>query len=56
MTLTSTHCIPEQFTFERVESRQVIVNFLGRDSHLDAGLMLIAAHLPKTLNNRPIQC
>lgn len=40
---TSTHCIPEQFSFGRVESRQVIVNFQGGTVTSDAGLMLIAA-------------
>ena len=43
MTPRSTHCIPEQFTFGRVQSRQVIVNFKGGTVTSDAGLMLIAA-------------
>ena len=43
MTPTSTHCIPEQFTFGRVESRQVIVNFNGGTVTSDGGLTLIAA-------------
>ncbi len=43
MTPTSTQCIPEQFPFGRVESRQVIVNFKGGTVTSDAGLMLIAA-------------
>lgn len=43
MTPTSTQCIPELFTFGRVESRQVIVNFKGGTVTSDAGLTLIAA-------------
>lgn len=43
MPRTSTDCIPEQFTFGRVESRQVIINFNGGTVTSDAGLMLIAA-------------
>ena len=43
MTPSSTQCIPEQFTFGRVESRQVIVNFKGGTVTSDAGLTLIAA-------------
>ncbi len=43
MTPTSTDCIPEQFTFGRVESRQVILNFKGGTVTSDAGIMLIAA-------------
>lgn len=43
MTPTPTQCIPEQFTFGRVESRQVIVNFKGGTVTSDAGLSLIAA-------------
>lgn len=43
MTPTSTQCIPEQFSFGRVESRKVIVNFNGGTVTSDAGLMLIAA-------------
>ena len=43
MTPISTQCIPEQFTFGRVESRQVIVNFNGGTITSDAGLTLIAA-------------
>ena len=39
---TFTHRIPEQFTFGRVESRQVIVNFLGGTVTSDAGLTLVA--------------
>ena len=42
MTPTFTQCIPEQFTFGRVESRQVIVNFKGGTVTSDAGLTLIA--------------
>lgn len=42
MTPTSTQCIPEQFNFERVESRQVIVDFKGGTVTSDAGLTLIA--------------
>ena len=42
MTPTSTQSIPEQFTFGRVESRQVIVNFKGGTVTSDAGLTLIA--------------
>ena len=42
MTPTSTQCIPEQFSFGRVESRQVIVNFKGGTVTSDAGLTLIA--------------
>lgn len=42
MTPTSTQCIPEQFTFGRLESRQVIVNFQGGTVTSDAGLTLIA--------------
>ncbi|HEY9833512.1 MAG TPA: IS1380 family transposase [Stenomitos sp.] len=42
MTLTSTDCIPEQFPFKRVKSRQVIVNFKGGTVTSDAGLTLIA--------------
>jgi hypothetical protein len=42
MTPTSTDCIPEQFKFKRVESRQVIVNFKGGTVTSDAGLTLIA--------------
>lgn len=42
MTSTSTQCIPEQFTFGRVESRPVIVNFNGGTVTSDAGLTLIA--------------
>ena len=38
MTPTSTQCIPEQLTFGRVESRQVIVNFKGGTVTSDAGL------------------
>lgn len=43
MPATVTQCIPEQFSFGRVESRQVIVNFNGGSVTSDAGLMLIAA-------------
>lgn len=43
MTPPSTPCVPEQFTFGRVESRQVIVNFEGGTVTSDAGLTLIAA-------------
>jgi hypothetical protein len=43
MTPISTQCIPEQFTFGRVESRQVVVNFNGGTITSDAGLTLIAA-------------
>lgn len=43
MTQTSTDCIPGNFTFGRVESRQVIVNFNGGTVTSDAGLTLIAA-------------
>lgn len=43
MTPTSTQCIPQQFNFGRVESRQVIVNFKGGTVTSDAGLTLIAA-------------
>ena len=39
---TYTQCIPEHFTFGRVESRQVIVNFKGGTVTSDAGLTLIA--------------
>lgn len=42
MTPTSTDCIPEQFPFKRVKSRQVIVNFQGGTVTSDAGLTLIA--------------
>lgn len=42
MTPTSTDCIPEQFQFKRVKSRQVIVNFQGGTVTSDAGLTLIA--------------
>lgn len=42
MTPTSTDCIPEQFKFKRVKSRQVIVNFKGGTVTSDAGLTLIA--------------
>lgn len=42
MTPTFTQCIPEQFPFGRVESRQVIVNFKGGTVTSDAGLTLIA--------------
>ncbi|HAA32711.1 MAG TPA: IS1380 family transposase [Cyanobacteria bacterium UBA8553] len=42
MTPTSTDCIPEQFKFGRVKSRQVIVNFQGGTVTSDAGLTLIA--------------
>jgi hypothetical protein len=42
VTPISTQCIPEQFHFGRVESRQVIVNFNGGTITSDAGLMLIA--------------
>ena len=42
MTPTSTPCIPEQFSFGRVESRQVIVTFKGGTVTSDAGLTLIA--------------
>ena len=42
MTPTSTDCIPEQFQFKRVKSRQVIVNFKGGTVTSDAGLTLIA--------------
>jgi hypothetical protein len=42
MNPTSTDCIPEQFQFKRVESRQVIVNFKGGTVTSDAGLTLIA--------------
>ncbi len=41
MTSTSTQCIPE-FTFVRVESRPVIVNFKGGTVTSDPGLTLIA--------------
>ena len=43
MTPISTQCIPEQFTFGRVKSRQVVVNFNGGTITSDAGLTLIAA-------------
>lgn len=43
MPRTATPCTPEQFTFGRVESRDVIVNFNGGAVTSDAGLMLIAA-------------
>jgi hypothetical protein len=42
MTPTSTDCIPEQFKFGRVKSRQVIVDFQGGRITSDAGLTLIA--------------
>lgn len=42
MTPTLTDCIPEQFKFERVKSRSVIVNFQGGTVTSDAGLTLIA--------------
>lgn len=42
MTPTSTDCIPEQFQFKRVKSRQVIVNFKGGTVTSNAGLTLIA--------------
>lgn len=42
MTPLSTYCIPEQFKFERVKSRQVVVNFKGGTVTSDAGLSLIA--------------
>ncbi|HBL60690.1 MAG TPA: hypothetical protein DDZ80_20290 [Cyanobacteria bacterium UBA8803] len=42
MTPTSTDCIPEQFQFKRVKSRQVIVNFQGGTVTSDAGLILVA--------------
>lgn len=42
MTPTSTDCIPEQYSFERVKSRQVIVNFKGGTVTSDGGLTLIA--------------
>jgi len=41
VTPTSTDCIPE-YTFERVKSRQVIVNFKGGTVTSDGGLTLIA--------------
>ncbi len=43
MTSISTQCIPEQFSFGRLESRQVVVNFQGGTVTADAGLTLIAA-------------
>lgn len=43
MTPPSTPCVPEQFSFGRVESRDVIVNFKGGTVTSDAGLTLIAA-------------
>ncbi len=42
MTLNKNHCIPEQFVFEQVKSRPVIVNFQGEPVTSDAGLTLIA--------------
>src|SRR4028119_1642429 len=43
MTPQATHRIPEQFSFGRIESRQVIVNFKGGTVTSDAGLTLISA-------------
>jgi hypothetical protein len=37
-----TECIPDQFSFGRVKSRKVIVNFQGGTLTSDAGLVLIA--------------
>lgn len=42
MTTVLTDCTPEQFKFERVKSRQVLVNFKGGTVTSDAGLSLIA--------------
>lgn len=42
MTPSSTDCNSEQFKFERVKSRSVIVNFQGGTVTSDAGLTLIA--------------
>jgi hypothetical protein len=42
MTPNKNHCIPEQFVFEQVKSRPVIVNFQGEPVTSDAGLTLIA--------------
>ena len=53
MPRTATHCIPEQFTFGQVESRQVIVNFKGGTVTSDAGLTLIAALVAQARNNPP---
>ena len=43
MTPPPTPCVPEQFKFGRVESRDVIVNFKGGTVTSDAGLTLVAA-------------
>lgn len=54
---TVTQCIPEQFRFGRVESRQVIVNFNGGSVTSDAGLMLIAAlDQKRQISNRFAAC
>ena len=42
MTPLKTDCIPEQFKFERENSRPVVVNFKGGTVTSDAGLSLIA--------------
>lgn len=42
MTPNKSHCKPEQFVFEQVASRTVIVNFKGEPVTSDAGLTLIA--------------
>ncbi len=42
MTPNKNHCKPEQFVFEQLKSRTVIVNFEGKPVTSDAGLTLIA--------------
>lgn len=57
MTASVTECIPEQFSFARVKSRQVIVNFQGGTVTSDAGLVLLAElDKKKQITARFAQC
>jgi hypothetical protein len=49
------HCILEQFVFEQVKSRAVIVNFKGEPLTSDARLKLIAELDRKSAIIRPLE-